>query len=94
MGVRFKRQHPIFMYIADFYSHELKLVIEVDGSIHKVKDVMENDIIREADIVSFGIKVIRFTNAEVRNDIVNVIERIQGIINELKTTGINEEESN
>lgn len=84
LGVRFKRQHPIWMYIADFYCHELKLVIEVDGSIHNVKDVMEYDKVREEDIISFGIKVIRFTNIEIKTDIEIVISRIKNIINELK----------
>lgn len=69
LGVRFKRQHPIWMYFADFYCHEIKSVIEVDGSIHMVKDVMENDLVRQEDFTSFGIKVIRFTNKEIRSDI-------------------------
>jgi cyclase len=50
LGVRFKRQHPIWLYIADFYCHEIKLVIEVDGSIHNVKEVMEHDMIRRHSI--------------------------------------------
>ena len=91
LGVRFKRQHPIWMYIADFYCHELKLVIEVDGSIHNVKEVIENDMIRQEDIVSFGIRVIRFTNIEVRTDIGSVISRIQTIINELQANQKNNE---
>ncbi|MFI5133704.1 MAG: endonuclease domain-containing protein [Chitinophagales bacterium] len=61
LGVRFKRQHPIWMYIADFYCHELKLVIEVDGSIHNLEEIKENDKLREEDIASFGIKIIRTT---------------------------------
>ena len=36
---RFKRQHPISQYIADFYCHKLKLVIEIDGSIHHTEQV-------------------------------------------------------
>ena len=91
LGVRFKRQHPIWMYIADFYCHEIKLVIEVDGSIHNVKEVMENDKIREEDIISFGIKVIRFTNKEIRTNIVSVLKKIQTIINELKSNQTNNE---
>ena len=79
------------MYIADFYCHELKLVIEVDGSIHNVKEVIENDMIRQEDIVSFGIRVIRFTNIEVRTDIGSVISRIQTIINELQANQKNNE---
>ncbi len=39
LGVKFRRQHPLLFYIADFYCHQLKLVIEIDGSIHKKEDV-------------------------------------------------------
>ena len=94
LEVRFKRQHPVWMYIADFYCYELKLVIELDGSIHGVKEVAEHDKLREEDILSFGIKVIRFTNKEVRTNIDNVIERIKSVVNELKKNKINNEESN
>lgn len=66
MGFKFRRQHPIWMYIADFYCHELKLVIEIDGSIHNLNDVKMNDVIRENDLVDFGITVLRFTNEAVR----------------------------
>ena len=91
LGVRFKRQHPIWLYIADFYCHELKLVIEVDGSIHNVKEVMEHDQLREEDIASFGIKVIRFTNIEVRTQIENVINKVEIIIKEIQANGENNE---
>ena len=84
LGVRFKRQHPIWMYIADFYCHRLRLVIEVDGSIHKAEDVKESDKIREEDIISFGIKVVRFNNDEIKNDVESVVEKIKAIVNELK----------
>jgi len=87
LGVRFKRQHPIWLYIADFYCHELKLVIEIDGSVHNVKEVIENDIIREDDIKSFGIKVIRFKNHEIRNEIENVIEKVKTVISEIRYDG-------
>jgi len=85
MGVRFKRQHPISMYIADFYCHELQIVIEVDGSVHNLKEVKESDAIREDDIKSFGIKVIRFTNSEIRNNIEGVIKELESILNEIRT---------
>jgi very-short-patch-repair endonuclease len=44
-GYKFRRQEPIFDYIVDFYCHELKLIIEVDGEIHffpKQKNTMLN----------------------------------------------------
>lgn len=94
LGVRFKRQHPIWMYIADFYCHELKLVIEVDGSIHLVKEVLENDRIRQEDIISLGIQVLRFTNKEIRTDMPGVISKIQAMINEIKNVQPNNEKSN
>ena len=91
LGVRFKRQHPIWMYIADFYCHELKLVIELDGSVHLQKTVMENDKIREEDLKSFGIRVIRFSNSELRTDAAKVIEKIRCIIIEIKANGTTSE---
>lgn len=87
LGVRFKRQHPIWMYIADFYCHELKLIIELDGSVHLQKAVMENDKIRVKDLKSFGIRVIRFTNRELRNEINITIDMIKEVIKEIKENG-------
>ena len=84
LSVRFKRQHPIWMYIADLYCHELKLVIEVDGSIHDLNEIKEYDVLREENIKSFGIKVIRFTNDEIKHSISEVIERIQNVIKEIQ----------
>jgi very-short-patch-repair endonuclease len=79
-GVRFRRQHPINFFIADFYCHEAKLVVEVDGEIHL--DKVEYDDGRSAEIEKFGIKVIRFTNSEVENSIEKVVEGIETIVNE------------
>ncbi len=39
LGVKFRRQHPLLFYLADFYCHEVKLVIEIDGSVHNKSDV-------------------------------------------------------
>ena len=65
LHVKFRRQHPLFLYIADFYCHSLKLVIEVDGSIHNKNEHKINDAIRQGHIESFGIAVIRVKNEEV-----------------------------
>src|SRR5688500_7182407 len=46
LNVKFRRQHPLFLYIADFYCHSLKLVIEIDGSIHEENEQKMNDAIR------------------------------------------------
>jgi very-short-patch-repair endonuclease len=64
-GFVFRRQHPIDFYIADFYCHRLKLVIEVDGEIHLADPVREHDDSRTGELERLGIKIIRFTNKEV-----------------------------
>jgi very-short-patch-repair endonuclease len=79
-GVRFRRQHPISFFIADFYCHEVRLVVEVDGEIHS--DKIEYDDGRSAEMENFGIKVIRFTNSEVENNIEGVIRKIEMTVNE------------
>ena len=79
LGLRFKPQHPIDIFIADFYCHQLKLVIEIDGGIHKSTDQREYDIGREAELDRFGIKVVRFTNEEVGKNIIHVKNEIERI---------------
>ncbi len=77
LGLRFKPQHPIDIFIADFYCHQVKLVIEVDGGYHKNKDQREYDIGRESDLDKWGIKVIRFYNEDIENDIDRVLKEIE-----------------
>lgn len=81
-GYKFRRQHPIGIYIVDFYCHKLKLVIEVDGSIHNLKEVKEHDIERQVAIEGNNIKLIRFTNADILNNLEVVIDRIQKVLYE------------
>lgn len=76
LGVKFRRQHPISSFIADFYCHEKKLIIELDGSIHNIKGIFENDLERQAAIEAFGIKVIRFKNEEIYKNIDIVLNKI------------------
>ncbi len=84
LDVRIRREHPIFKYIADYYCHELKLVIEIDGEVHLSKANSEYDISRDITLNEFGIQIIRFTNAQVTSGIEQVIERIKKKIEELK----------
>lgn len=81
LGAKFRRQHPLYKFIADFYCHSLRLVIEVDGGIHNSEEAKEYDENRTYLISEFDIEVIRFTNEEVVNGIENVINTIQSIIN-------------
>jgi very-short-patch-repair endonuclease len=85
-GFPFRRQHPIEFYIADFYCHKLRLVIEVDGEIHTDKDIQNHDESRTGELERFGIKVLRFTNNQILNDGNLVAEEIISTIKELATT--------
>jgi very-short-patch-repair endonuclease len=73
---RFRRQHPIGIFIVDFYCHEYKLAIEIDGEIHLKSEVIEYDDGRGYDIEKFGIKILRFTNNEVFTDLEKIIKEI------------------
>ncbi len=77
LGVKFRRQHPIASYIADFYCHKFKLVIELDGGYHHNPEQKEYDINRTIDLNYLGIKVLRFKNEEVLTNIDQVINRIK-----------------
>lgn len=72
---RFKPQHPIDIFIADFYCHALKLVIEIDGEYHKFQ--IEKDNTRASELENLGLKTIRFTNQEIENNIEKVLESIK-----------------
>ena len=78
LNLRFRRQHPIDIFIADFYCHTVRLVIELDGKIHKTQK--EYDEGRTAEMEQFDIQVIRFRNEEIENDIENVIKKIESTI--------------
>ena len=78
-GLRFRRQHPIDFFIADFYCHQARLVVEIDGDIHYQKS--EYDDGRTAEMERYFIKVIRFTNTEVEKNIESVIKRIKYEVN-------------
>ncbi len=83
-GRKFYRQYPIiyntsnelhYFFIADFYCHEKKMVIEVDGKIHDFqKDYDEG---RTAIMEQLGIRVIRFGNEELSDDLIKVLEEIR-----------------
>ena len=76
LGFRFRRQHPINYFVADFYCHEANLVLEIDGGIHDDPRVKERDTWREEVISKFGLKVIRFKNDEVLENIEKVVAEI------------------
>ena len=82
---RFRRQEIIGSYIADFFCHEAKLVVELDGSQHYESEVQEADQVRTAYFHTLGIRVLRFSNADVNTNFDRVCN---GILLALETCGI------
>lgn len=82
-GLKFRRQHPIDRFIADFYCHEKKLLIELDGSIHSNNEQCDLDKGRTETLNEFGISVLRFSNEEILNSIEDVILKIQEAISKI-----------
>lgn len=80
LGYKFRRQHPITVYIADFYCHPLQLIIEIDGDIHAEKEVSENDTFRQLNLEAQGIKFLRFTNQEIDMNFSEVKRKIETFI--------------
>lgn len=76
-GFKFSRQHPFGIYIADFYCHKSKLVIEVDGKIHDDVEIKANDEARQQSIEEAGITVIRFRNEEIFKEPEMVLQKIK-----------------
>ncbi len=75
-GAKFRRQHPVPPYVLDFYCHELKLAIEVDGGQHNEPPRKKRDEERTAFLESHGIRVLRFWNREVLHETEGVLEAI------------------
>ena len=78
--LKFRRQHPVDIFILDFYCHERRLAIEVDGGIHNQEAQKEWDENRTYELTEFGIKVLRFTNEDVINDTEKVINSIKAFL--------------
>lgn len=82
LNIRFKRQHPVLYFIADFYCHKAKIIIEVDGGYHDIPEQYLYDRNRENALNELGLKVVRFTNEEVLNSIEKVLKTIEKEIKE------------
>ena len=78
--VRFSRQKVLGKYIADFYSAEAKLVIELDGSQHYENETKERDAERTAFLEGYGLTVIRIPNNEVSRNFRGVCEYIDAAV--------------
>jgi len=76
-GHKFRRQHPIGRYYADFACEALRLVIELDGGVHEHDDVVLNDHYRQQDIQALGWIVLRFTNSQALSEPQRVLDAVR-----------------
>ncbi|MDR0866113.1 MAG: endonuclease domain-containing protein [Candidatus Symbiothrix sp.] len=79
-GFRFRRQHPVKYFIADFYCHRAKLIIEVDGGYHDIPEQYQYDRNRDYELEELGIKVLHFTNEQIFNTIDSVLKTINSFL--------------
>ncbi len=80
LGMKFRRQHGIGPYNVDFYCPEVRLAIELDGDSHFTPKGRQHDTERTRFIESFDIRVRRFTNDEVYDNLDGVLEAIAAAI--------------
>lgn len=78
--VRFTRQKILGKYVADFYSAQAKLIIELDGSQHYENENAEKDAERTAFLEAYGLRVVRIPNSEVNRNFQGVCEYIDSIV--------------
>jgi len=77
-NAKFRRQHNIGQYIADFYCHEAKLVVEVDGEIHQTQQERDRD--RNLWMQSNGLTVLRFSNQAIFNNLEETLQTISSYL--------------
>ena len=76
-GLLFRRQVPMYKYIADFVCHSHRLIVELDGESHNSKSRIARDAERDAWFVSQGYSVLRFTNEDVLTNLSGVVDAIR-----------------
>jgi very-short-patch-repair endonuclease len=83
LGYDFHRQKPILDYIVDFYCPKLKLVIEIDGDSHEGKE--DSDRIRQEKIEVLGLRVLRYSDSEVKTNLDGILMHLKEWIEEEAT---------
>ena len=86
-GFKFRRQHPIGKFVADFYCHSKKLVIELDGGIHEQVEIQERDRERTQEMQEFGLTIARFKNEEVEHNLNDVLAALKVLLLKEKDLG-------
>lgn len=87
-GHKFRRQHVIGKFVAYFYCHKSKLVVEADGEIHNLVENKNYDAERNLLMLEKGIKVLRFSNDEILNSIDTVVAKIAETLNKPETINL------
>jgi len=79
-GYKFRRQHPVSTFVADFYCAEKKLIVELDDSVHNLIENKDYDKLRSMVLKENGIEVIRFDNEEVLSSMNEVLSKILKVL--------------
>ncbi len=79
---KFRREHPLGIYTADFYCASAKVVVEIDGASHWSKEAEEHDATRDQWMQQQGIRILRFTCAQVEHETERVIDTIENALSE------------
>jgi len=79
-GYDFHRQKPIDHYIVDFFCNKLQLAIECDGYSHEILEVWEKDVKKTKRLNELGVRVLRFSDYQIMNDMDNVLRAIEDYI--------------
>ncbi len=82
-GYKFRRQYSVDRFVLDFYCPELKMAIELDGSVHDVPEQKEYDAERQKYIEKFGIRFVRIRNEEIAGNAEMAFARIEEAIRDL-----------
>ncbi len=84
LGFKFRRQYGIDAFVLDFYCPKVRLAIEIDGEIHRSREVNRYDKERQQYLEQFGISFLRFSNREVLENVETVLKMIEEKLKELE----------
>ena len=84
-GLKFRRQHGIGSFIVDFFCPEKQLAIEIDGDVHSIPQQTRRDEERDAILKETGLRIVRYRNDDVINNINGVLEDL-GTITGISTS--------
>lgn len=80
LGRKFRRQHPIGQFIADFFCDDARLIIEIDGAVHREPTQQERDRLREEILREHGFAILRFTNDQILDRTEQVLQEIAAYV--------------